>query len=352
MRVFFLLSLIVVFASCQQHSTAEKVSQEIEILINKQVSPTHSSLRGISVLSEELAWLSGAKGSIIRTKDAGAHWELLPSPDQDSLDFRDVEAFSSDEAIVISAGFPSRIYKTYDAGAHWKLVHENYDSAAFMNSIAFKNKQEGIVFGDVLGGSHLILITKNGGETWERIPAEKLPKPLEIENGFAASGSCIAIDDNGNYFIALGGEEVRVFHSKDGDLWTASKTPMYAGDASIGAYSIAFGKGQLIAVGGDYLEPDSTRIPISSTDGMNWKKTLEPVNGFRSVIDFSEKENCWLAGGTNGIDLSTDSGETWNSITSENVNTLQFAPNSSKAYAGTKDGNVFLIEIMNNQKQD
>ena len=347
-KIFFFFLIPLLF-SCEQLQTTEKKKQgeeTLEVIVNPLQSPTKNSLRGISILDSNIAWLSGAKGTILRTVNGGNNWELLSPPDNDSLDFRDVEAFSANEAIIINAGSPSRIYRTENGGKSWELVYENTSEAAFMNSIAFKNKNEGIIIGDLLGSRHLLLRSGNGGKNWKRIDSLDVPKPLKSENGFAASGSCIAINRKGNFFIGLGGEQSRIFSSVNGFKWRAKRTPMISGDPASGIYSIASGNEKLMAVGGNYTFPDSAHYPvISLNNGKSWKKAGGKVNGYRSIIDFCAAQKVWVCGGTNGIDLSHDGGESWKQLSSENINTLQFIPNSSKAFAANSKGEILLIEV-------
>lgn len=354
--IIYFLPFLSLFACQNPKEETIQTSEEIELEVDirKLNSPVQSSLRGISVLSEEVAWLSGAKGSILMTMDGGNNWAKIPAPDRDSLDFRSVHAFSEMEAIIVSAGFPARVYKTLNAGKSWGLMYENMDSAAFMNSIAFKNEKEGIIMGDQLNGRHLILKTADGGNSWERLDSVNVPKPLKVENAFAASGSCITISESGKYVIGFGGEQTRIFKSDDGNQWNAISTPMYHGSPSSGIYSIASsGEGQIMAVGGDYTLADSSHYPIISVDnGESWIETKGQVSGYRSVIAYSQKEKVWLTGGTNGMDLSYDHGDTWSNISDANVNTLRFAPNSSKAYAGTSEGEILLIDISVQFKTD
>ena len=156
----FLVFLSFFCFGCEQvvkdHQKEVEKSHIPKLYVEELNSSTSNSLRGISVVDSNIAWLSGAKGSILKTTNGGENWEILPMPDEDSLDFRDVEAFNENEAIVVSAGFPSRVYRTNDGGEHWSLVHENIDSSSFMNSITFRNRKEGIIFGDQINGRHLI----------------------------------------------------------------------------------------------------------------------------------------------------------------------------------------------------
>src|SRR3546814_2569051 len=46
-------------------------------------------LRGISAVDADVAWASGAKGTVLRTLDGGRHWRHIVVPGADELDFRD-----------------------------------------------------------------------------------------------------------------------------------------------------------------------------------------------------------------------------------------------------------------------
>src|SRR3954452_4573623 len=86
-----------------------------------QASGVTARLRGVSAVSDRVAWASGASGTILRTVDGGRTWQARGIPGTDSLDFRDVDAMDERTAYVLSIGFgeASRIYKTTDGGATW-----------------------------------------------------------------------------------------------------------------------------------------------------------------------------------------------------------------------------------------
>ena len=46
----------------------------------------------------------------------GKTWENVSIPGTDTLQFRDIEAFDENTAIVLSAGLPATIYKTTNGG--------------------------------------------------------------------------------------------------------------------------------------------------------------------------------------------------------------------------------------------
>lgn len=347
-RLVILIIGLNVFLACEEVENKEKSEgkEKKQLVISMQSSPVNTSIRGIEVLDQNTIWLSGAKGTILRTLNGGETWEQLSPPDKDSLDFRSIAAFSEKEALVASAGFPARIYHTEDAGEQWTLVYENMDSAAFINSLAFRSRNEGIAFGDVLEGRHLLLRTENGGKSWTRIDTQYIPKPLEIEHGFAASGTCIAINKKGEFFIGLGGEQCRIFKSSDGREWEVYQTKMMSGLPTRGIYSIAYGNELLMAVGGDYTRADSAHFPTYSNEsGTDWKLAGGKVKGYRSIVTYAEKAKAWVSGGTSGIDFTFDNGMHWITGDKISVNTMAFDDQSGRGWLANQKGEVYMLEF-------
>src|SRR5580704_10823621 len=77
-------------------------------------SHTTENLRGVSAVNAATVWASGTHGTYLRTTNGGDTWTSAQVPEAEKLDFRDVEAFSADEAYLLAAGpgDQSRIYKT------------------------------------------------------------------------------------------------------------------------------------------------------------------------------------------------------------------------------------------------
>jgi photosystem II stability/assembly factor-like uncharacterized protein len=87
-----------------------------------QDSHTTTSLRGIHSIGNGIAWASGTEGTILRTTDEGTTWQRCATPpDAEKLDFRGIQAFDQNTAIVMSSGKGdlSRLYKTTDACKSW-----------------------------------------------------------------------------------------------------------------------------------------------------------------------------------------------------------------------------------------
>ncbi|HMC31883.1 MAG TPA: hypothetical protein VKL99_13690, partial [Candidatus Angelobacter sp.] len=190
------------------------------------MSGTDVQLRGVSAVSERVAWASGAKGTVLRTIDGGWHWTKVNVPGAEALDFRDVQAFDADTAFVLSIGpgEQSRIYKTRDGGKSWQLQFTNKDPKAFYDCFAFWDSKHGIAVSDSVEGKFPLIATSDGA-TWNPVAVKSMPAALPNEGAFAASGTCITTYGKKDVWFGTGGPAARVFHSRDrGMNWTVTET--------------------------------------------------------------------------------------------------------------------------------
>src|SRR5262249_34244457 len=151
--------------------------------------------------------------------------------------------------------------KTADGGKTWVLQFKNPDPEAFFDAIAFWDETRGVALSDPVKGQFQLIVTDDGGANWKRLLAKNLPSALPNEGAFAASGSClVTLGENDIWFCTGGAKIARVFHSGDrGINWMAYETPMLAGTASAGTFSIAFrDRNHGIIVGGDYRKPNDS----------------------------------------------------------------------------------------------
>jgi len=266
-----------------------------------QFSNTTEDLRGVSAVSQNIAWASGTHGTYLRTTDAGRTWTSAQVPDAATLDFRGVVAFSAAEAFLMSAGpgDQSRIYHTSDAGQHWQLQFTNANPKAFFDSIAFWDPTHGIVVGDPIpddsGQPKFQLLLTTDGKTWTPIPPARLPPAIEGEGSFAASNTCLAIlpNDDPNIWFATGGKAARVFHSPDrGRTWQVFDTPITHGADSAGIFSIAF-RDPLhgVIAGGDYKHPDQDgpNLAFTSDGGKTWAVSQIFPQSYYSAVAYDRK---------------------------------------------------------------
>jgi photosystem II stability/assembly factor-like uncharacterized protein len=266
-------------------------------------SGTTENLRGVSVVSDQIAWASGTHGTYLRTLDGGKTWHSAQVPGAEALDFRDLEAFSPDLAYLLAAGpgDQSRIYKTTDGGKNWALQFTDSDPKGFLDCMAFWDRDHGIAVGDPINGKFELLET-NDGKTWRQIQSTSLPPAIEGEGAFAASGTCIAVQGKTNVWFGTGGKVSRVFRSTDrGKTWTVADSPILRGEASTGIFSVAFQDPRRgVIAGGDYKHPERAGPNLATTDdgGRTWKLLEFSPQAYFSAVAFDRKNHRQLALGS------------------------------------------------------
>jgi photosystem II stability/assembly factor-like uncharacterized protein len=305
-------------------------------------SGSTASLRGLSVVNENVVWASGSGGVVLRSLDAGATWQLRRVPDADSLDFRDVEAFDSLTAFILSAGEDGRIYRTTDGGATWQLQFRNEVSGAFFDCIAFFSPTSGLAMSDPVEGRFLLL--QYTDTIWRPLPQASRPPADSAEAAFAASGTCLTTAGDRAYLATGGGQSARVFWSDDsGDTWHPVKTPVPAGAPSAGIFSLAFrDRENGIAIGGDYQKPDQDALLALTTDGgESWR--VVGKTAYVSGAAWSKSGASLLAVGTRGTRLSRDRGLTWTALDTLEYNAVQLA-GETVAYAVGPRGRIAKLK--------
>ena len=242
--------------SRELHTNTRDVGAADEMRWSVQTSGIDTNLRGVNAvyISDAIAtrhpadsaearhiavWACGSNGAILFSSDEGKTWKRLHVTGGDALDFRGIVAFDETTAYVMSSGEgdKSRIYKTTDGGENWKLEFTDKRPSFFLDALVCHG--DCYALSDPVNGK-FVLVRAQNGENWKELPSDGMPAALPGEGAFAASGTALAIDWNGEiYFGTGGGKAARVFHSPDfGKTWTVAETPIASGNASSGIFSI------------------------------------------------------------------------------------------------------------------
>ena len=325
--------------------TAVVVAQPLSVRWLPQTSGVSVRLRGVSAVSAEVAWASGAEGTVLRTLDGGRTWQPRAIPGAPTLDFRDVDAVSAQAAYALSIGpgETSRIYKTRDGGSTWTLQLAITDPKMFLDAMAFRDEAHGVALSDSVDGQFVIFTTSNGGADWIRVPADRLPPALPGEGAFAASGTNVAMGAAGQMWI--GTTTSRVLRSlDDGRTWSVVATPLATGEAT-GIFSIAFRDANHgIVVGGNYQQESGAldNVATTSDGGATWTLVRQRgLSGFRSVVAWLPgSSGSWLAVGPSGSDLSSDDGRTWTPAGGAGYDALSLAPREARGWATGAGGRI------------
>ncbi|MCX7876817.1 MAG: hypothetical protein N2321_11730 [Melioribacteraceae bacterium] len=364
MKKLLTLLIIIFIYSCSTQKEIVKEKEEIKIekpvLVEKEKEynfsieifskKINSNLRGLSVIDSLTLWASGSNGLIIRTTDGGKTWQEFKVKGFETLDFRDIEAFDKNNAIVMSIDAPAFFFRTSDGGKTWKRKYMNRDPKIFFNGFAFWDDKNGIAFSDPIDGKFYLVTTKDAGETWKEITNLNIPQAYKNEGGFAASGTSITVKGKELVWFGTGGlDKARIYFSEDGgNNWRIADTPMKFGNSSSGIFSIAF-KDDLngVAIGGDYKEINNSLNNCSITDdgGLTWQKIDKNPFGYKSCVVWNDFYKIYLATGNSGTDFSKDDGKSWSNIDSKSFNSISVSKNDGATFLVGDKGLIAKLKI-------
>lgn len=318
--------------------TSASAAQTVKLLN----SGTKASLRGLSVVTDNIIWVSGSAGTVGRSTDAGETWKWMTVKGFEKADFRDIEAFDKNTAIIMGIADPAYILKTTDGGENWRTVFTDTTKGMFLDAMEFWNEQSGIVIGDPVGDKIFIGRTFDGGETWRGIPPANNPAADKGEAFFASSGTNVRKLNKQEAVFVSGGLRAHLFiRDKKIDL------PILQGRESTGANSVAVkNKNILIVVGGDFSAKDDTvkNCVITVDGGKTFREPVIGPHGYRSCVEYLGKKN-WISCGLNGIDYSADEGQTWIWISKESFHAVRKAKKGKAVYFSGGGGRIGKLEL-------
>lgn len=338
-----LLLFLVTFFLFLSHSSKCQKAPEVQVI----TSGVNTSLRGMSIATDKVIWVSGSNGTVGKSADAGKTWRWITVAGLEKRDFRDIEAFDGSTAIAMAVDNPAVIVKTTDGGATWKKVFERSMPGMFLDAMYFKNKKEGICIGDPLDMKQTktkqfyIIRTFDGGETWKEISLNEMPAAQPGEAIFAASGTNISfLNKPGFEYAFVTGGSVSNLHltgsrKKQNKVL---KIPIVQGKETAGTFSMAAGKtNDIYCVGGDYKAPEDAlhNYYYSTNNGITWNTTIIPPSGYRSCIRIINNKTLISCGST-GVDYAQNGQKEWKKVSNEGFNVCMVSKGKQVFFAGEK----------------
>jgi hypothetical protein len=275
-------------------------------------SGTSVSLRGLSVVNDQVLWVSGSEGTVGLSTNGGISWKWTRVPHYEKSDFRDIEAFSDREAIIMGITEPAVILLTTDGGNSWTTKFEDSSKTAFLDAMDYSGDHL-VVVGDPVVDHIFFAESTDRGKRWKiNSPSDALPTAAG-ESFFAASGSNIRHLPDGSWVLVSGGKKSCIYFGN-------SRIPLFItqGKETTGANSIAINPvntNQAFIVGGDFKH-DTVQTGNSLLIQFNpfsQKAPLAPPHGYRSCVEYIN-ENKMICCGTSGVDISNDGGLHWKLI--------------------------------------
>lgn len=340
MRIQYIGLLLALMAAC----SGPKEAPHFASVSIKEVYVDSFSVRALTFLDGNTLAFAGNNGLYGSVDLASGkvrantlrHDTLIPS-------FRAV-AHTQNDFFMLSIASPALLYKTGSRG-QMELVYSEEGDGVFYDALTFFDDRDGIAVGDSNEGCLSIILTRDGGETWKKIPCASLPKAKQGEGAFAASNTNIEVMGDKVWVATTAGQ---IYFSADrGDHWQVINTPMANDGDTQGIYSIDFYDEKTgFAIGGDYTQPQKNTKNKMRTDdgGATWSTMADGHDpGYKSCVQFVPNtygEGLVVVGFT-GISYTADGGNHWTKLSDEGFYTLRFL-NDSVAYAAGKNRIVRL----------
>lgn len=205
----------------------------------------------------------GLEGTIVRTTDGGGTWNVISNTGIDS-DLNGVSFSTANNGMAV--GFNGTILRTSDGGASWTIVRQTVDAQEVLSSIAFANTDTAVAVGTNLQNDYgIILLTKNGGTTWNELPNSSGKDLVGVT--FSSTTNGVAVGWDGTIMRTING----------GASWQQISSP-----SKTLLNAVAFGnKDYGIAVGNDIFQ--------TIDGGASWTPVNIQTNQVSYGIAFANK---------------------------------------------------------------
>lgn len=239
-------------------------------------------------------FVAGDNGYLASTVDGGKSWRqhsLKTTENINEIYFR------NDQNGYLVAG--RKLFITSDGGASWRettIFRAGDFRGGVPNflSIRFADKKRGAAVGSVLNSKgdvidSLVLVTRDGGETWSRIIAPTKTELFHLD--FNGSSHAWIVGDNGLILATIDG----------GESWR----PQKSGTANA-LYNVDFRddfEGYAVGAAGTILR--------TADGGATWQRVTTAFPGTFMRVDFADDKNGWIVGHRGLVLRSSDRGHTW-----------------------------------------
>lgn len=166
----------------------------------KDVSSGYTSMRFMDIFffDEQVMYMSGNEGLIIRSVNGGENWETLQTGVTNQL----WALHFVDRKTGFACGSAGIIIKTIDGGISWKLLNSGVSNQLY----DFDATDSGILF---VSGSNVLLRSDDGGENWDKVTDFPFMAPADWIRSikFVNSTTAYACADIGRIYKSTDGGE-------------------------------------------------------------------------------------------------------------------------------------------------
>ena len=251
---------------------------------NSQVG--NISLRKIFAVDDQVLYIVGASGIILKTTDGGDHWSPVTIQAADNL-----ESISYGTGThVWAVGSSGRIFRSIDGGIQW--ISQISGGVEFLQDVRFVSNQRGWI----CGNNGTILATTNGGTNW-----------TNQTSGTNQDLHTIFFTDINNGWV--GGKGRTLLRTNNGGLnW--SSIPPSSLNPNDTIHHIFFFNTTL-----GWLVTQNGNIAHTTNGGTSWTIQHSQNSSLQSIF-FSTSQIGWSVGSNGTVLRTTNGGNTWQQISS------------------------------------
>ena len=308
-KIFFVLLLTSIKTFAQNEKSVLNFKSDV-------ILDTKMSCRAIYI-DDVRVWLGmdkGRYGFYDKKKDTTIINEVESV--SKTTEFRSI-AGTKEAVFILAVGNPAMLVKIDKKTLQETIVYKEENEKIFFDSMHFADEMNGFAMGDPTADCLSFIKTTDGGNTWQKVTCDVLPKIIEGEAAFAASNTNLILRGK-SIFMVSGGKQSRVFVSNDfGSIWNVYSTPIVQGASMTGIFTADFydTKNGIVA-GGNYEKQDQNWSNKATTidGGKTWKLVSENGgSGYTSCIKYvpNSKGKKLVAVGGTGMFYSKNKGKTW-----------------------------------------
>lgn len=291
MKKFYII-ILTLLVSLFIYNSSE--AQPCNYIWTEQSSHTLHPFNTCKAVNEMICWAAGGGATVRRTTDGGSTWlDANPNPGVIVGNIFNMEAIDANTAWVTTETTTStKVYKTSNSGNNWTLVYSN--TTGLIKGIRMYDTMNGIAIGSPISGFWNVLLTTDGGDTWNNAPNPPAADFIHqaVHNSFQIDGSN----------IYWGTSITSIFRSTNGGTnYTENSTP----GAGIYMFSLR------ISPNGNGLVA-GTSMSRTTNGGVTFQPHSVPGAGNIDAIE-SAGNDFWYVRGTK-VYHSTDNGMNFSEV--------------------------------------
>ncbi|MBI5403325.1 MAG: T9SS type A sorting domain-containing protein [Ignavibacteriae bacterium] len=261
----------------------------------EQTSGLTTVLYSVSAVNDDVAWVCGASGKVLRTTNKGLAWTNVSGNLPTTYAMYNIFAWDANLAIVTGvSGSTTAIYQTSNGGVNWTTANSH---AGFGDNLYMSSATNGYFIGDPIGGNWDLLSSTNAGlnwATWSTLATTNTSGTYN--NGAFFNGTRV-------YFESVGQSHI-LFSSNMGTNWT-QQTITLAELTAIWFNSTTDG-----LAGGSSTSPGLLK---TVNGGTNWTALTSPypTNSISGIV--GAQNTYWVSQQGTGISITTNFGTSFTS---------------------------------------